>query len=373
MISQKLPLALGLVALTTVVQPAFAQSGEATVKELLGRAQTESGKRAVEDLIDKLSGARNGGAARQQSPAASPPAGPRDAAPAPTAPIAAPAVVPQPPAASVPPSTSTEAAPAVVVTPAPAPPAAPVATQPPATARQTATEAPAKSAATPPTSTPAVVPRPRGPASLAIAPPASPQSPASAAQPTLTPGADEPPAAAAATAQPRATDAAPARPVTAPPQPVVVRPTVKSLVAKPFASDAEMAKAPEMAEKLDLPRADIEVLFDLDSAHVTARARETLDTLGAALADPRLAGQKFVVAGHTDGYGPDSYNVQLSQRRADAVRQYMIQTFDIAPANLIARGFGESQLKNKRNPFAPENRRVQIINWTSQTAGEPRN
>ena len=122
------------------------------------------------------------------------------------------------------------------------------------------------------------------------------------------------------------------------------------------------------AVRVDAP--DVEVLFDLDSAAVTALAKVSLDQLGAALTDPRLAGQKFVVAGHTDGYGPDGYNVVLSQRRAEAVRQYMIDTFKLDPANLIARGFGKSQLKNKRNPFAKENRRVQIINWTSQTAGE---
>lgn len=365
----KLPIAAGALALATATQPAIAQSGQATVKELLGRAQSESGKRAVEELIDKLGGARKGQAVPEPSPAAPPPAAPRVTAPTPLPAIAAPAVVPQPPVspAQSPPGIGvpTPAAPQPVAVPDTAPPTV--------TPGQTTTATPA--APTPESPPLVVTPRPRGPASLAIAPPASPPTQASRDQPTLTPGADDPQSAAGPVSQPPSSPpgGTVARSRVAPGQPIVVRPTVKSLISGPFATDAEMAKAPQMAEKLNLPRADIEVLFDLDSADITAPAKATLGSLGAALADRRLAGQKFVVAGHTDGYGPDAYNIALSQRRAQAVRQYMIEIFGIDPANLIARGFGKSQLKNRQNPFAGENRRVQIINWTSQTAAEPRN
>lgn len=129
-----------------------------------------------------------------------------------------------------------------------------------------------------------------------------------------------------------------------------------------------MAKAPDTAAKLKLPSADIEVLFDFDSAVVTPKAMELLDTLGEAMADERLKGQKFVIAGHTDGRGRADYNFALSQRRAEAVRQYVIEKFGIEAGNLIARGFGASRLKTTRAPLADENRRVQIINWTSQVA-----
>lgn len=121
---------------------------------------------------------------------------------------------------------------------------------------------------------------------------------------------------------------------------------------------------------MGLPTVDIEVLFPYDSSEVTPATAESLMNLGRALIDPRLAGQRFVIAGHTDSRGTRAYNEALSDRRAQSVRQFLIEHFKIVPDNLVARGFGETQLKNPRNPRGPENRRVQIINWTGQTAGQ---
>lgn len=137
-------------------------------------------------------------------------------------------------------------------------------------------------------------------------------------------------------------------------------------------SEAEMARAPEIARERGLPTVDIEVLFAYDSNEISPAAAESLKSLGGALADPRLAGQKFVIAGHTDAKGAATYNLGLSGRRAQAVRTFLIEQFKIAPDNLIARGFGETRLKNPRNPLGPENRRVQIINWTGQTVDQRR-
>ncbi|MDX2156262.1 MAG: OmpA family protein [Hyphomicrobiaceae bacterium] len=133
-----------------------------------------------------------------------------------------------------------------------------------------------------------------------------------------------------------------------------------------------MARAPEIARDKGLPTVDVEVLFPYDSAEITPQTAESLMTLGRALADPRLAGGKFVIAGHTDARGTNAYNVGLSQRRSDAVRGFLVEHFKLTPDALIARGFGETRLKNPRNPRGPENRRVQIINWTSEVVGEGR-
>ena len=125
-----------------------------------------------------------------------------------------------------------------------------------------------------------------------------------------------------------------------------------------------MAKAPEIAEKMGLPTADIEVFFGFNSADVTPEAMSTLVVMGQALADPRLAGQRFIIGGHSDGKGRPALNLALSKRRADAVRKFIIEHYQIAPNRLIARGYGQSQLKNAGMPLSDENRRVQIINWT---------
>lgn len=129
-----------------------------------------------------------------------------------------------------------------------------------------------------------------------------------------------------------------------------------------------MARAPEIALERGMPTVDIEVLFGYDSIEITPEAAAGLKTLGEALADPRLAGQRFVIAGHTDARGSRDYNYYLSDRRAEAVRRYLIRQYRVPPRALIARGFGESRLKNPGNPEGPENRRVQIINWSQPKA-----
>jgi outer membrane protein OmpA-like peptidoglycan-associated protein len=73
-----------------------------------------------------------------------------------------------------------------------------------------------------------------------------------------------------------------------------------------------------------------------------------------------------MLAGHTDGKGNDAFNQDLSERRADAVKRYLIARYELPTANLIAVGYGKSMLKNKDNPLAPENRRVQVVNMAAK-------
>jgi outer membrane protein OmpA-like peptidoglycan-associated protein len=111
-----------------------------------------------------------------------------------------------------------------------------------------------------------------------------------------------------------------------------------------------------------LPRIDLTIPFEFDSAEITQAALPVLETLGRALQDPALASSQFIVGGHTDASGSDGYNLKLSQRRAEAIRHYLMQTFAIDERRLVAIGFGEMQLKNSHTPDAAENRRVQLVN-----------
>ena len=120
----------------------------------------------------------------------------------------------------------------------------------------------------------------------------------------------------------------------------------------------------ETVRRDDLPTADLEVYFDFNSAAVAPSALPMLRTLGEALADGRLAGGTFIVGGHTDAKGEADYNQRLSQRRAQAVRDFLVTNFPIDPAKLMAIGYGEEQLKAADEPLAAVNRRVQVINWT---------
>ena len=108
-------------------------------------------------------------------------------------------------------------------------------------------------------------------------------------------------------------------------------------------------------------RMDFEVYFDYDSAKITPRAREQLKDLGRALSSPELQGFRYLVAGHTDAVGSDEYNIDLSERRARAVYEFLTQTYAIDSDRLTSVGFGFRRLKNKKNPKAAINRRVEVM------------
>jgi outer membrane protein OmpA-like peptidoglycan-associated protein len=118
---------------------------------------------------------------------------------------------------------------------------------------------------------------------------------------------------------------------------------------------------------VDKPRVDIEINFDYNSDIVGPQALKPLLRLGRALSDDTLKGTIFFIQGHTDAKGSDKYNQELSDRRAEAIKHLLIEEFKLPADTLIAAGFGKTQLKNKDNPFADENRRVQIVN-TEQNA-----
>jgi OmpA-OmpF porin, OOP family len=83
------------------------------------------------------------------------------------------------------------------------------------------------------------------------------------------------------------------------------------------------------------------VTFEFNKARLTANAQLVLDSVALAfLGQPTL---NVEIAGHTDGIGGEAANLKLSQQRAEAVRAYLIAK-GANPANLIARGYGKTQL-----------------------------
>jgi outer membrane protein OmpA-like peptidoglycan-associated protein len=88
--------------------------------------------------------------------------------------------------------------------------------------------------------------------------------------------------------------------------------------------------------------------------------------LGKALSDPSLKGSSIVLAGHTDAVGGEDANQQLSERRADAVKKYLVDKYNLAPENLVTAGYGKDRLKDKDNPRSAENRRVEIVNMVEK-------
>ena len=105
----------------------------------------------------------------------------------------------------------------------------------------------------------------------------------------------------------------------------------------------------------------LEVYFEFGSATITFRARAQLAALGRALSAPQLMPYRYLIAGHTDAVGSETYNLELSRRRALAVRDYLITAFPIDPHRLAAVGFGFRHLKRPETPRAAINRRVEVL------------
>jgi outer membrane protein OmpA-like peptidoglycan-associated protein len=114
--------------------------------------------------------------------------------------------------------------------------------------------------------------------------------------------------------------------------------------------------------------ADITVNFEYNSSILQNDARINLDKLGAALSSAKLAGKKFRIGGHTDSSGNPRYNQVLSERRAKAVRDYLITRFAIPASDLTAEGYGSSRPALPNEPENAANRRVEVVNLTPAAA-----
>jgi outer membrane protein OmpA-like peptidoglycan-associated protein len=116
----------------------------------------------------------------------------------------------------------------------------------------------------------------------------------------------------------------------------------------------------------DKPKIDLEINFDYNSADISAKSLPSVQALGRALTNADLKGSTFVVAGHTDAAGGESYNQDLSERRADAIKRYLVDKYGITGTDLVTVGYGKSKLKDPSQPMAEVNRRVQVVNMENK-------
>lgn len=101
------------------------------------------------------------------------------------------------------------------------------------------------------------------------------------------------------------------------------------------------------------------ILFDVDRAIIKPESHPTLDAIAAILAG--CPGSAFEIAGHTDSDASDAYNIDLSQRRVNAVRQALAAR-GVDTSGYVARGYGESQpiASNATAAGKAQNRRVEF-------------
>lgn len=108
------------------------------------------------------------------------------------------------------------------------------------------------------------------------------------------------------------------------------------------------------------PLADVTVTFGFDKTVLTADDRKQLDDLAAGLTTAR--GYILEVTGGTDSTGDANYNYQLSQRRADAVVNYLASKYNIPPHKFYLVGIGKDQqvASDRTAAGRAQNRRVEV-------------
>lgn len=163
-----------------------------------------------------------------------------------------------------------------------------------------------------------------------------------------------------------------AKPCEVPPAPVVAAPEPAPepapLAAAPEPEPApalapEPAPAPLAVAPVAAPAATLVlegVKFDFDKAVIRPEDYATLDENVEALKE--WGDVDVEVAGHTCNIGTDAYNLDLSQRRANAVREYLIGK-GVSAERLTAKGYGESRpaYSNDTIEGRAQNRRVELV------------
>jgi outer membrane protein OmpA-like peptidoglycan-associated protein len=127
----------------------------------------------------------------------------------------------------------------------------------------------------------------------------------------------------------------------------------RALTVEPRANAG--ASSPDGERKIAL-----DIRFGNDSNQLTSAAHAQLEQLGKALNSPQLAQRRFRIAGHTSASGAAEHNRQLSESRARAVRDYLIERCGIAPVRLEAVGFGADRPMPDYPANALQQRRVEI-------------
>ena len=103
------------------------------------------------------------------------------------------------------------------------------------------------------------------------------------------------------------------------------------------------------------------IYFDFDRATLKPQSKEALDQIAAVV--QRLPSRHISVEGHTDNIGGDSYNDQLSARRAAAVKTALERDYAIHGANVSTQGFGARRPLESNETLAgrARNRRVELV------------
>ncbi len=128
-----------------------------------------------------------------------------------------------------------------------------------------------------------------------------------------------------------------------------LRQTVTDRV-KSKADNIALKRPPVAAQLLKLPRLAVDIHFDQDTAIIRPDSYRAIGRIADTLLRPALLPYKFLIIGHSVSTGRRDINLALSQRRADSVRDVLVNTFKIPTTRVQAIGLGEEQLLDSAPP-----------------------
>jgi outer membrane protein OmpA-like peptidoglycan-associated protein len=121
-------------------------------------------------------------------------------------------------------------------------------------------------------------------------------------------------------------------------------------------------KRPPIAPDLSkLPAFNVDITFDVDTPIVQPESYQTVGRIADALMHSSLLPYNILIVGHIEANGKREANAILSQRRADAIREILVNTFKISAKRIQSVGLGEEQLLDFARPTAPVNNQIQIM------------
>jgi peptidoglycan-associated lipoprotein len=133
----------------------------------------------------------------------------------------------------------------------------------------------------------------------------------------------------------------------------------KSRANEAWAKAEELAKSQGYAGYRVIGERDVN--FDFDRYDLSKISKDILDEIGTSMQQkPELI---LEIAGYTDNVGPDAYNLILGNKRAESVRRYLADKFDIAIFRMFEISFGESKPKalNDSKSGRATNRRATLM------------
>lgn len=136
--------------------------------------------------------------------------------------------------------------------------------------------------------------------------------------------------------------------------------SVPAVQTKRPAQRLARASLPTSRKATQSARADLRLSFLLNSAELTAQAKEEAKVFAEALRRPELASKRFRIEGHTDASGSRSHNLSLSERRAAAVAEYL-SGLGVPRSRFEVRGYGPDRPLDDRSASSPDNRRVEAL------------